>query len=89
MYLMMASTAMLFATSCEKDVEVTPTSVVTFNVGSPELVSRAYSDGMTATVLQYAVYDETGAELTALTKKDATINGSTTVNLQQIGRAHV
>lgn len=37
---------------------------------------------MTAKVLQYAVYDSEGNILSDLTETDATINGSTTVNLQ-------
>ena len=85
MYLMAAS-VMLFATSCENDADVAPNAgeaaVVTFSVGTPEIVSRAYSDGLTANVLQYAVYDAAGNELTDLTKTDATINGSTNVKLQ-------
>ncbi|MBQ5690372.1 MAG: hypothetical protein IIV24_02665, partial [Alistipes sp.] len=47
---------------------------VTFEVGTP---TRAYSDGKTATVLQYAVYDENGTELDALTHsiaKDNVVN---------------
>ena len=44
--------------------------------------TRAYSDGATATVLQYAVYDAAGNILGDLTKTDATINGSATVNLR-------
>ena len=77
---------MLFATSCETDADVTlkagKTSVVTFSVGTPEIVSRAYSDGLTATVLQYAVYDEDGEYLDALTVTNGEIYGSTTVNLK-------
>ena len=82
----MSAMAMLFATSCQDDMNlpgnVGETTTVAFNVATPQISTRAYSDGATATVLQYAVYDETGAELTELTKRDATINGSTTVNLQ-------
>ena len=77
---------MLFATSCQKDVafdtNVEESAVVSFNIDTPDLATRAYSDGTTATVLQYAVYDAAGEELTDLTVTDATINGSTTVNLQ-------
>ncbi len=84
--LAMSAITMLFATSCEKtlspDVAVGETSTVSFNIGTPEMVTRAYSDGATATVLQYAVYDETGAELTDLRKTDAEIHGSTTVEFQ-------
>ena len=78
--------ATLFAASCAKELVEEPVlndeAKVTFSVNTPEIATRAYSDGMTATVLQYAVYDENGKELTALTKTDATINGSTTVELQ-------
>ena len=78
--------ATLFAASCAKELVEEPVlndeAKVTFSVNTPEIATRAYSDGMTATVLQYAVYDEAGVELTALTKTDATINGSTTVELQ-------
>ena len=76
---------MLF-TSCQNDLDFVPnvdeTSTVSFQIGTPEIATRAYSDGMTATVLQYAVYDSDGNILSDLTKTNATINGSTTVNLQ-------
>ena len=75
---------MIFATSCENDLELGATgktSVVSFSVESPEMASRAYSDGLSATKLQYAVYE--GNEiLPALTETEGTINGKTTVNLQ-------
>ena len=54
---------------------------VTFEVGTP---TRAYSDGTTATHLQYAVYDETGAELDALTVTNGEIHGSTTVSFKLV-----
>ena len=77
---------MLFATSCENDADVAPNAgeaaVVTFSVGTPEIVSRAYSDGTTATKLQYAVYNANGEILNDLTETEATINGSTNVKLQ-------
>ena len=82
--LMMLAT--LFAASCAKELVEAPVlneeAKVTFSVNTPEIATRAYSDGLTATVLQYAVYDAAGVELTALTETDATINGSTTVELQ-------
>ena len=58
---------------------------VTFEVGTP---TRAYSDGTTATVLQYAVY-EGETELTALTRSlegnnPDTINISKTVNFKLV-----
>ena len=58
------------------------TSVVAFNLSMPEISTRAYGDGTTATVLQYAVYDADGNELEGLTERDGNINMSTTVNLQ-------
>ena len=79
-----AMTAALF-TSCQKEVlepVANDAATVSFSVSTPEIATRAYSDGMTATALQYAVYNEEGEELTALTKTDATINGSTTVELK-------
>ena len=82
--LMMLAT--LFAASCAKELVEEPVlsgeAKVTFCVNTPDIATRSYSDGTTATVLQYAVYDAAGKELTALTKKDATINGSTTVELK-------
>lgn len=82
---MMAAT-MVFATSCENELDLGTnageTAQVTFSVGTPEIATRAFSDGQTATVLQYAVYDEAGNELTDLKVTDAEIHGSTTVNLQ-------
>ena len=86
---MLAIVAMI-ATSCQQEVDLGvnagETATVTFNVGTP---TRAYSDGATAKVLQYAVYNAAGEELTDLTKSLAnenaeTINMSTTVNLQLV-----
>ena len=77
---------MLFATSCQNDLDfdttVGKTSTVSFSVGTPEIATRAYSDGTTATNLQYAVYDAAGNQLTDLTVTDGEIHGSTTVKLQ-------
>ena len=87
LYGMMAAT-MIFATSCENELEVGAAgeeSVVSFTIATPDMGSRAYSDGKTATVLQYAVYNAAGEELTDLTVTDddnVEIKGSTTVNLK-------
>ena len=87
LYGMMAAT-MIFATSCENELEVGVAgeeSVVSFTIATPDMGSRAYSDGKTATVLQYAVYNAAGEELTDLTVTDddnVEIKGSTTVNLK-------
>ena len=75
---------MIFATSCENDLDLGAageTSLVSFTVDAPQM-SRAYSDGTTATVLQYAVYDAAGNLLPTLTVTDAEIHGSTTVTVQ-------
>ena len=76
----------MLLTSCQNDLDFTPTTgetaTVSFAVGTPDLATRAYSDGTTATVLQYAVYNAAGEELTDLTVTDATINGSAKVELQ-------
>ena len=85
--LMMAVAAFgMLLTSCQNDLDFVQnageTSTVSFSVGTPEIATRAYSDGLTAKVLQYAVYDSEGNILSDLTETNATINGSTTVNLQ-------
>ena len=77
--------AMLFTASCEHQdfsPNVEGENTVTITVTTPQIATKAYSDGNTATVLQYAVYDVNGNILGDLTKTDETIHGSTTVNLQ-------
>ena len=83
LYFVAAMASVLFA-SCQKEAlaPVNQTATISFSVNTPEIATRAYSDGATATVLQYAVYNESGEELTALTETNATIYGSTTVKLQ-------
>ena len=76
---------MIFATSCENELELGAAgeeSMVSFTISTPDMGSRAYSDGKTATVLQYAVYDAEGEELTELRKTGETINGSAEVKLK-------
>ena len=77
--------AMLFTASCEhQDIasNVGGENTVTITVATPQIATKAYSDGATATNLQYAVYDAAGNELTDLTVKNGEIHGSTTVNFQ-------
>lgn len=80
------ATVAMFTTSCQKEMEsdanVGETSIVSFNLSTPEISTRAYGDGTTATKLQYAVYDAAGNELTELTETNGTIDKSTTVTLQ-------
>ena len=79
---------MMFATSCQKEATLGTVNggnaTVSFKINSPVIASRAYSDGLSATVLQYALYDAAGNELTDLTVTDGTINGSTSVELQLV-----
>ena len=86
LFVVMMAIVAMFTTSCQLggdyEENVDETSVVAFNLSTPEISTRVYGDGTNATVLQYAVYDAYGKELTDLTKTDGTINISTTVNLQ-------
>lgn len=83
---LMVAFSMVFATSCQREVELgtlngDKTKSVSFKINPPVIASRAYSDGLSATALQYAIYDAAGNELSNLTVTDGVINGSTTVNL--------
>ena len=82
----MMAIAGLVATSCQDNLAPVANegeiASVSFQVETPEIATRAYSDGMSATVLQYAVYDEAGKEISDLTVTDAVINGKTTVELK-------
>lgn len=83
---LMVAFSMVFATSCQREVELgtlngDKTKSVSFKITPPVIASRAYSDGLSATALQYAIYDAAGNELSNLTVTDGVINGSTTVNL--------
>ena len=76
---------MIVATSCQKevasDLSAQKSATVSFEVGTPELETRAFSDGTTATVLQYAVYNAAGEEMEDLRVTNGVIHGSTTVNI--------
>ena len=52
---------MLFVASCQNELDTAvatgDTSTVTFSIETPELSTRAYSDGTTATDLQFAIFD--------------------------------
>ena len=74
--------AAVLATSCAKELQYAEgDATVTFAVGTPEIATRAYSDGTTATELQYAVYNANGELLADLTGTQG-INISTTVELK-------
>ena len=76
----------LVATSCENNLEQGvnggKTSVVTLNVTSPQIDTRAYSDGESATKLQYAVYDSNGNILSGLTVTNDEIHIRKNITLQ-------
>ena len=78
----MAAIVMLIMSSCQQEAGFGTEATVSFQVGTPEIATRAYSDGMTATVLQYAVYDADGNILNDLKETNGVINGSTTVELK-------
>ncbi len=84
----MLATTMLFATSCQQDEVFVDgnEAVVQFQISTPEIATRAYSDGMTATNLQYAVYDKDGKQITEMFPGvghgEKEIKGSTTVELK-------
>ena len=87
LFVVMMAIVAMFTTSCQLgegyEETVDETSVVAFNLSTPEISTRGYGDGANATVLQYAVYDAAGIELTDLTKTDGRIDDkSTTVTLQ-------
>ena len=86
LFLGLSAIAMLFATSCQNEMDfgasAGETATVAFKVETPEIQTRSYSDGTTATVLQYAVYDAAGNELSDFTVTNGEIHGSTSVNLQ-------
>jgi len=84
----MLAATMLFATSCQQDEVFVDgnEAVVQFQITTPEMATRAYSDGMTATNLQYAVYDKDGKQITEMFPGvghgEKEIKGSTTVELK-------
>lgn len=85
LYSALAAT-MLLTTACQDDALLNnnqgDNALVTINLTTPQIATRAYSDGTTAQNLQYAVYAEDGTLLNDLTVTDATINMKTKVDLQ-------
>ena len=79
----MTAIASLFATSCQNEIDPVSegkTSVVSFNVGTFGISSRAFSDGETATKLEYAVYKVENDVLTELT--DLTVKGEEALTME-------
>lgn len=77
--------AMLATTSCKDDFAesfVGEEATVEFSISTPEIGTRAYSDGTTATVLQYAVYEANDAETpTEVTGELTNFDGNETISL--------
>ena len=82
----MAACTMLFVTSCEKEIDFGTSSQenvsVSFNINTPAIATRAYSDGASATVLQYAVYDAKGNKLVDLGNTLDNFDGSEKINIE-------
>ena len=72
----------MLATACTKDDSalVGNESLVSFSVSSPELQTR-YGEGTTATNLEWAFYDETGAQLTEISGSIDNFSGKHTINV--------
>ena len=71
--------------SCQSNLEpvvVDEVATVSLEVSTPQIATRAYSDGTTATALQYAVYDAQGNIINDFTVTDETINIRKSVELQ-------
>ena len=88
MFSMFAAATLLLATSCQQDEVFVDgnDAVVTFEVGTPQIATRAYSDGLTAKNLQWAVYNEDNTPVKRngeLLSGDATLSeGKASVSIQ-------
>ena len=81
---MMAFVAFV-ATSCQQapeelNVVAGGDANVTFSVGAPQIANRAYSDGLTATRLQYAVYAVSEANSTKSLSLLSDLKGTETLD---------
>lgn len=86
---MFAAAGMLMATSCSNDeldgVQSGKESVVSFTLEQPGLVTRAYSDGLTAKTLTYAVYEANSKTPLITSENEVTFTNKTaTVNLRLV-----
>ncbi len=77
--------AMLMFTSCQDDTALMGNEgevMVSFNLETPQIATRAFSDGSVANLLQYAVYDQNGTQLTTHSGTVSNFTGSATINLK-------
>ena len=84
-----AATGMLLATSCTNDeldkVRSGNECVVSFTLEQPSISTRAYSDGLTANTLTYAVYESGETEALITSEDEVTFSNKTaTVNLRLV-----
>lgn len=66
-------TLVVMTISCQKesnDTGLIGDSLVSISIETPEIVTRAFGDGTIANDLYYAVYDESGAVISAISKVD-------------------
>ncbi len=87
-----ATMVLLLTTACQKENDLLGNgeATISFEISTPQMATRAFSDGTTATQLQYAVYDENGAFIGRLSPNAAEFepveitdfNGKRTINIQ-------
>ena len=79
-----ATMMLLLTTACQKENDLLGNgeATISFEISTPQMATRAFSDGTTATQLQYAVYDANNERITRIAPATTTINGSTQVNIQ-------
>ena len=76
---------MMLMTSCQDDTTLMGNEgevMVSFNLETPQIATRAFSDGSEANLLKYAVYDQNGNQLTTHSGTVSNFTGSATINLK-------
>ena len=84
-YLLGALAAMMLMTSCQDDTTLMGNEgevMVSFNLETPQIATRAFSDGSVANLLQYAVYDQNDELLPTHSGTVSNFTGSATINLK-------
>ncbi|MBQ5775508.1 MAG: hypothetical protein IIW06_00695, partial [Bacteroidaceae bacterium] len=79
-----ATMVLLLTTACQKENDLLGNgeATISFEISTPQMATRAFSDGATATQLQYAVYDADNKRIKRIAPATTTINGSTQVSIQ-------
>ena len=87
-----ATMVLLLTTACQKENDLLGNgeATISFEISTPQMATRAFSDGNTAKKLQYAVYDENGAFIGRLSPNAdefkpveiTDFNGKRTINIQ-------